>query len=98
MVENPTAELLRKATSGVKSCQANKKGGGGEYVSQGQSGAMMFQLTFTSKHLRQVTFAWGGLSVMKSEEASIVTRRRCSVGFAYTERGWRGDQISSSIS
>lgn len=35
--------------------------------------AIMFQLTFTSKHLRRVTFARWGLSVMTCEEAAIVT-------------------------
>lgn len=39
MVENPTAELLRKATSGVKSCQANKKGRGGGICFAGSIGS-----------------------------------------------------------
>lgn len=87
MVENITPEPVRNPTSGVKSCHANKKGG--KCFITGSIAAIMFQLTFNLKHLRQVTFALGGLSLMKFEEAPIVRGQQCGVGAAKGEQCWR---------
>lgn len=55
----------------------------------GSIAAIMFQLTFNLKHLRQVTFALGGLSHVKFEEVPIVRGQQSGVGAAKGEQCWQ---------